>query len=105
MFGRIKVDLGTRPDSIAVPERAVTELQGKSFVWAVGSDNKVMQRAVKVGGQLGENLLILDGLKPGDRIVVEGLQKVREGAPVEPKTAAEIAQSTPTNDLTKTGRE
>jgi len=107
MFGRIKVDLGTRPDSIAVPERAVTELQGKNFVWAVGSDNKVTQRAVKVGGQLGENLLILEGLKPGDRIVVEGLQKVKEGAPVEPKTAAEIAQtgSAPTNNLSKTGRE
>jgi len=107
MFGRIKVDLGTRPDSIAVPERAVTELQGKNFVWAVGSDNKVTQRSVKVGGQLGENLLILEGLKPGERIVVEGLQKVREGAPVEPKTAAEFAEAStpPTNALTKTGRE
>jgi membrane fusion protein, multidrug efflux system len=107
MFGRIKVDLGTRPDSIAVPERAVTELQGKNFVWAVGSDNKVTQRAVKVGGQLGENLLILEGLKPGDRIVVEGLQKVKEGAPVEPKTAAQLAEAAPasTNALTKTGRE
>jgi RND family efflux transporter MFP subunit len=107
MFGRIKVDLGTRPDSIAVPERAVTELQGKNFVWAVASDNKVTQRAVKVGGQLGESLLILDGLKPGDRIVVEGLQKVKEGAPVEPKTAAEIAEAStpPTNNLSKTGRE
>ena len=107
MFGRIKVDLGTRADSIAVPERAVTEMQGKNFVWSVGSDNKVTQRTVKVGGQLGENLLILEGLKPGDRIVVEGLQKVKEGAPVEPKTAAQIAEAstTATNALTKTGRE
>jgi RND family efflux transporter, MFP subunit len=107
MFGRIKVDLGTRPDSIAVPERAVTEMQGKNFVWSVGSDNKVTQRTVKVGGQLGENLLILEGLKPGDRIVVEGLQKVKEGAPVEPKTAAQLAEAAPasTNVLTKTGRE
>jgi membrane fusion protein (multidrug efflux system) len=62
---------------------------------------------VKVGGQLGENLLILEGLKPGDRIVVEGLQKVKEGAPVEPKTAAQLAEAAPTstNVLTKTGRE
>jgi membrane fusion protein (multidrug efflux system) len=107
MFGRIKVDLGTKPDSIAVPERAVTEMQGKNFVWTVGSDNKVTQTTVKVGGQLGENLLILDGLKPGDRIVVEGLQKVREGAPVEPKTAAQLAEAAPasTNVLSKTGRE
>jgi len=48
---------------------------------------------VKVGGPVGENLLILEGLKPGERIVVEGLQKVREGAPVQPKTAAEMAQA------------
>jgi len=86
MFGRIKVDLGTKADSIAIPERAVSELQGRNFVWTVGSDNKVSQRTVKVGGQLGENLLILEGLKPGERIVVEGLQKVWEGALVEPKT-------------------
>jgi len=107
MFGRIKVDLGTTADSIAIPERAVTELQGKSFVWTVGSNNKVTQTSVKVGGQLGDNLLILEGLKPGDRIVVEGLQKVKEGAPVEPKTAAQLAEAAPasTNVLTKTGRE
>lgn len=107
MFGRIKVDLGTRADSIAIPERAVSELQGKNFVWTVGSDNKVSQRTVKVGGQLGEDLLITAGLKPGDRIVVEGLQKVREGAPVQPKTAAEMAEAAAgsTNALTKTGRE
>jgi len=91
MFGRIKVDLGVRPDSILVPERAVAELQGKSFVWVVGSDNKTSQRAVKVGETIGSNVLILEGLKPGDRIVVEGLQKVREGAVVNPMTAAEAA--------------
>jgi membrane fusion protein (multidrug efflux system) len=91
MFGRIKVDLGVRPDSILVPERAVAELQGKSFVWVVGSDNKTSQRAVKVGETIGSNVLILEGLKPGDRIVVEGLQKVREGAMVNPMTAAEAA--------------
>jgi multidrug efflux pump subunit AcrA (membrane-fusion protein) len=94
MFARIKVDLGGRPDSVLVPERAVAELQGKNFVWAIGSDNKATQRAVKVGDQIGENLLILEGLKPGERIVVEGLQKVREGALVQPRTAAEMAQAT-----------
>ena len=93
MFGRIRVDLGVRPDSILVPERAVAELQGKNFVWLIGADGKATQRPVKVGGQVGENLLILEGLKPGERIVVEGLQKVREGAPVQPKTAAEMAQA------------
>jgi len=93
MFGRILVDLGQRPDSILVPERAVAEMQGKNFVWVIGADSKATQRAVKVGGQIGENALILEGLKSGDRIVVEGLQKVRESAPVQPKTAAEMAQA------------
>jgi membrane fusion protein (multidrug efflux system) len=89
MFGRIKIDLGVRPDSIMVPERAVAELQGKTFVWVVGSDNKATQRAVKVGETIGENVLIADGLKAGERIVTEGLQKVREGVAVQPQTASE----------------
>jgi membrane fusion protein (multidrug efflux system) len=91
MFARIKVDLGARPDSILVPERAVAELQGKNFVWVIGQDNKATQRAVKVGETLGENVIIIEGIKPGERIVVEGLQKVREGAPVKPMTAQEMA--------------
>jgi RND family efflux transporter MFP subunit len=93
MFGRIRVDLGVRPDSILVPERAVSELQGKSFVWVVASDNKTSQRSVKVGPQIGENLLILEGLKAGERIVLEGVQKVREGAPVNAMTAAQLAST------------
>jgi membrane fusion protein (multidrug efflux system) len=91
MFARIKVDLGARPNSILVPERAVAELQGKNFVWIIGPDNKATQQAVKVGEPLGSSVLILEGLKSGDRIVVEGLQKVREGAPVKPMTAQEMA--------------
>jgi membrane fusion protein (multidrug efflux system) len=93
MFGRIKVDLGVRADSILVPERAVAELQGRNFVWVIGSDNKATQRAVKVGETLGENVMILEGLKPGERIITEGLQKVREGAPVQPMTAAQMTQA------------
>jgi RND family efflux transporter MFP subunit len=93
MFARIKVDLGNRPDSILVPQRALAELQGKYFVWVIGADNKATQRAVRVGDQIGSDALILDGLKAGERIVVEGLQKVREGAPVRPMTAEEMAMA------------
>ncbi|HXJ57399.1 MAG TPA: efflux RND transporter periplasmic adaptor subunit [Verrucomicrobiae bacterium] len=93
MFGRIKIDLGARADSILIPERAVAELQGKNFVWVIGPDNKAAQRSVKVGEPIGENALVTDGLKAGDRIVVEGLQKVREGALVQPLTAGQIAQA------------
>jgi membrane fusion protein (multidrug efflux system) len=93
MFARIRVDLGARANSILVPERSVAELQGKNFVWVIGTDNKATQRSVKVGGQYGENLLIQEGLKPEERIVVEGLQKVREGELVNPMTAAQMAQA------------
>lgn len=93
MFGRLKLDLGIRPDSILVPQRAVTELQGNNFVWVIGPDNKATQRPVKVGQQIGENLLILENLKAGERIVVEGLQKVRGGAEVKPMTAAQVAEA------------
>jgi RND family efflux transporter MFP subunit len=90
MFGRIIVDLGVRPDSIVVPERAVAELQGNNFVWVITPDNKAIQRPVKVDRQIGEKLLIAEGLKAGDRIVVEGLQKVRDGALVNPMTKEEM---------------
>ena len=73
--------------------RTLAELQGKNFVWVIGADGKATQRAVKVGETSGENVLIVEGLKASERIVTEGLQKVREGAPVQPKTAAEMAQA------------
>jgi RND family efflux transporter MFP subunit len=92
MFARIKVDVGFRKDSILVPERAVAELQGKNFIWIIDADNKASQQAVKVGESIDGNLVILEGLKPGERFVVEGLQKVREGAPVQPKIVQQQAQ-------------
>jgi membrane fusion protein (multidrug efflux system) len=91
MFGRIRVDLGIRPDSILVPERAVTELQGRNFVWVADSDNKASQRPVTVGRQIGGSLLITENLKTGERIIVEGFEKARQGQPVHPLTQAEIA--------------
>ncbi|MES2439345.1 MAG: efflux RND transporter periplasmic adaptor subunit [Verrucomicrobiota bacterium] len=91
MFARAKVDLGTTPDSIVVPERAMVELQGRNFVWVVGPDHTASQRPVRVGEQVGSGFTVLEGLKAGERIVVEGLQKVREGAPVTPLTAGQMA--------------
>jgi membrane fusion protein (multidrug efflux system) len=91
MFARVRVDLGTRKDCLEVPERAVVELQGKTFLWVIGQDGKASQRAVKVGEQNGPNFIVNDGVKPGERIVVEGLQKVREGTPVNAMSATQMA--------------
>ena len=88
MFGRIRVNLGVRADSILIPQRAVQELQGKNFVWVVGEGNKASQRSIKAGAQIESGWLVDEGLKVGERIIVEGVQKVREGGVVNPMTAA-----------------
>jgi membrane fusion protein (multidrug efflux system) len=94
MFARIRISLRAEEGNILVPERALVELQGKSFVWIVGADNKVTQRSVQVAPiRVREHGIILEGLKEGDRIVVEGVQKLRKGAVVQPMTAAQVADA------------
>ncbi len=88
MFTRVRVDLGKRPDTITVPERAIVAIQGKTFVWVVGSDGKVIQRPVTTGEQVGSVFIINEGLKAGEKIVVEGVNKLREGIPVNASNAA-----------------
>lgn len=96
MFARLEVDLGARTNSIIVPEGAVGELQGKSFVWVIGPENKAAQRPVAVGESIGNGVLITEGLKAGDRVVVEGLQKLREGAPVQIASAEQTGEQSET---------
>lgn len=86
-FGRVMADTGTQRSALLVPQRAVTELQGSYQLAVVGSDNKVSLRAVKVGPNIGKMSVIEEGLKPGERVIVEGLQKVKDGTAVAPKTA------------------
>ena len=93
MFGRIRADLGKVPDSILIPQRANIELQGKNFVWVVDAENKANQRAVTVGKMLGDKIQILEGIQAGDRIILEGIQKVRDGMLVQPKSSEDIAST------------
>ena len=83
-FGRIRATTSTRENALLVPQRAVSELQGSYQVAVVGDDNKVNIRPVKVGEKVDQNWIIDDGLKPGERVVVEGTQKVRPGVVVKP---------------------
>ncbi len=92
MFARVRIPLKNEKDGILVPQRAVQELQGKSFVWVV-ADNKASQRPVQVGAQVGEGVQVLEGLKTGDTIIVEGVQKVRQDSVVKPMTAAQLAEA------------
>lgn len=102
MFARIQVDLGTTTNTVEVPQRAITELQGKSFVWTVDDQNKVSQRPIEIGNEAGENVVVKKGLTAGERIVTDGLQKIRDGAIVKPVTPAEVAAAT--QELQPTGR-
>ncbi|HYX54464.1 MAG TPA: efflux RND transporter periplasmic adaptor subunit [Candidatus Limnocylindrales bacterium] len=86
-FGRVIAETGTQRSALLVPMRAVTELQGNYQLAVVGSDNKVNIRPVKVGPTVGKMFVIEDGLKPQDRVIVEGLQKVKDGTVVTPKAA------------------
>jgi membrane fusion protein (multidrug efflux system) len=87
-YGRARFQSELRKGALLVPQRAVAELQNLYSVAVVGPDNKVAFRNVKVGPRV-EGLWVIDeGLKPGERVVVEGLQKVREGSVVSPKPVA-----------------
>jgi len=82
-YGRVRASVKTQNSALLVPQRAVIELQGSQQVAVVGADNKVRIRAVKVGERVGNLWIVTEGLKSGERVVVEGLQKVRDGAPVK----------------------
>src|SRR6266446_3164070 len=84
-YGRVRAATNIREGALLVPQRAVTELQGSYQVAVVGTDNKVSIRTVKVGDLTGNMWIIDEGLKPGERVVAEGVQKVRAGALVNPK--------------------
>ena len=68
-----------------IPQRAVSELQGVYQIAVVGGDNKVSIRTVTVGERVGSQWIIENGLKVGERVVAEGVQKVRPGTQVNPK--------------------
>ena len=87
-YGRVRTSLRMQPGALLVPQRAVNELQGIYQIAVVGGDNKVNIRTVKVGDRVGTEWLISDGLKPGERVVAEGIQKVRQGMQVNPKPFA-----------------
>lgn len=83
-FGRVRVRVEERADAIAIPQRAVQQLQNLQTVYTVGPDNKVQARPVRTGARVGELWIIEEGLRAGDRVIVEGHLRVRPGAAVRP---------------------
>jgi membrane fusion protein (multidrug efflux system) len=99
-FAKIRALIETQKGALLVPQRTVNELQGRFQVAVVGPDKKVDLRWVKVGERTGSLWVIDEGLKPGERVIVEGIQKVKAGMPVTPKPFQEAPPastgSTPT---------
>lgn len=87
-YGKVRGATEILKGAILVPQRALAELQGNTLVAVVGPDNKVEMRPVERGQAVGDSFVILKGLKPGERVVVEGIQKVRPGMAVVPKPVA-----------------
>lgn len=84
-FGRIRVVTSVARNAVLVPQRAVTEIQGSYQVAVVEKENKVAIRPVKVGDRVGSLWIVIEGLKPGEQIIAEGIQKVKAGMQVTPK--------------------
>lgn len=87
-YGRVRATLGVRKGAVLVPQRAVSELQGSYQVAVVDASNKVAMRNVRVGERIGTSWIVQDGVQAGERVVVEGLLKIRNGVVVNPKDAA-----------------
>jgi RND family efflux transporter MFP subunit len=87
-FGRLRAAPEVRNGALLVPQKAVTELQGTYQLAVVGADKKVSIRAVKVGDRVGPLWIVESGVKPGELVIVEGLQKIQNGSTVKIKQAA-----------------
>jgi membrane fusion protein (multidrug efflux system) len=94
-YARVRAALETLPAAVVVPQRAVMELQGTQQVAVVGADDVVQLRVVQVGPQDGSDIVIEKGVAAGERVVIEGIQKVRNGAKVAPQAAVAAPAGTP----------
>jgi membrane fusion protein (multidrug efflux system) len=99
-FAKVRAMVDLRKGALLVPQRAVREIQGNYEVGVVGADESVDVRKVQVGERVGSLWIIAQGLKPGERVIVEGLDKVRVGekvkaTPADPEPTAPMGRSTP----------
>ncbi len=103
-FGQVRIQTAENKDALLVPQPAVIEVQSQYQILVVTPENKAMFRPIKVGERVGTNWIITDGLKAGERVVVEGIQKIqmaaaanpqfiKEGVPVSPKPYQAPAES------------
>ena len=87
-YGKVRATMSVEKGALVVPQRAVTEIQGKYLVAVVAAENKVDIRPVTVGERVGSDWIISQGLQSGEQVIAEGTQKVRPGMTVNPKPFA-----------------
>lgn len=102
MFAHVQATAGTRANALLIPQRAVTELMYKKFVYVIGADNKVEMREVTLGPRVGRLWMVESGLNGDETIVVEGTGKITAGALVNPEPMTEAELDT-TTDRTESG--
>ena len=91
-YGKVRVAVETLRDAVLVPQQAVSELQGSYQVATVDQDDKVAIQPIRVGEQIGSSWVVQEGVKPGQRVIIEGIQKVSPGMRVSPKMAHAMAK-------------
>jgi membrane fusion protein, multidrug efflux system len=90
-FARVRVAVSEHENAILVPQRAIQEMQGAKTVMVVDAQNKVSVRTIKLGDKSDKDIVVLEGLNAGERVIVEGMQKVRPGGQVNPSMIGETA--------------
>ena len=83
-FGRVRMAATVAENALLLPQKAVTQMQSAKVVYVVGSDNKVALRTVTIADRVGQDYIVTDGVKAGERVIVEGIQKARPGSIVSP---------------------
>ena len=94
MFAHIQATGGVRDNALLIPQRSVTELMYKNFVYVVGNDNKVTMKEIKLGQKVGRLIMVNGGLTGEETLVVEGVGKMRQGALVAPQPMTEADLNT-----------
>jgi membrane fusion protein, multidrug efflux system len=88
-FGKVRIQTGFSPNALLVPQPAVIEVQSQYQIIVLTPENKAMYRPIKVGDRVGPNWIVTEGLKPGERVVVEGTERLQMFAAAAPQMAKE----------------
>ena len=80
----------THEHALSVPQEATMEIQDKIFLFSVSKDNKVTKQPITVSGTSGNNYLVKSGLKSGDRIVLKGMESLKDGEIIQPETTGDL---------------